>query len=102
MIRSQRTRLLMLASLSLLTTLLALGGIGKGSPVPWRAISSAATNWLTTWTWPRVSSGNVATHRQAEAKSSRLTSCSPSRHEKARKTGLFHESNQAQALLSLP
>ncbi|MDH0625708.1 hypothetical protein N5C38_24325 [Pseudomonas chengduensis] len=31
MIRSQRTRLLMLASLSLLTTLLALGGIGKGS-----------------------------------------------------------------------
>ncbi|WP_417704060.1 hypothetical protein [Pseudomonas sp.] len=31
MIRTQRTRLLMLASLSLLTTLLALGGIGKGS-----------------------------------------------------------------------
>ncbi len=31
MIRTQRTRLLMLASLSLLTTLLALSGIGKGS-----------------------------------------------------------------------
>lgn len=31
MIRTQRTRLLLLASLSLLTTLLALGGIGKGS-----------------------------------------------------------------------
>jgi len=31
MIRTQRTRLLMLASLSLLTTLLALGGVGKSS-----------------------------------------------------------------------
>ena len=31
MIRTQRTRMLMLASLSLLTTLLALGGIGKSS-----------------------------------------------------------------------
>ncbi|MBZ9667232.1 hypothetical protein H3221_021060 [Pseudomonas sp. LMG 31766] len=31
MIRTQRARLLMLASLSLLTTLLALSGIGKGS-----------------------------------------------------------------------
>jgi len=31
MIRTQRTRLLLLASLSLLTTLLALSGIGKGS-----------------------------------------------------------------------
>ena len=31
MIRTQRTRLLMLVSLSLLTTLLALGGIGKSS-----------------------------------------------------------------------
>lgn len=31
MIRHQRSRLLVLASLSLLTTLLALSGIGKGS-----------------------------------------------------------------------
>ncbi|AEB58151.1 hypothetical protein MDS_2120 [Ectopseudomonas mendocina NK-01] len=31
MIRSQRSRLLLLASLSLLTTLLALSGIGKSS-----------------------------------------------------------------------
>ena len=31
MIRTQRTRLLMLVSLSLRTTLLALGGIGKSS-----------------------------------------------------------------------
>uniref|UniRef100_A4XVH6 Uncharacterized protein n=1 Tax=Ectopseudomonas mendocina (strain ymp) TaxID=399739 RepID=A4XVH6_ECTM1 len=31
MIRTQRSRMLMLAGLSLLTTLLALGGIGKSS-----------------------------------------------------------------------
>jgi hypothetical protein len=31
MIRNNRTRLLVLASLSLLTTLLALSGVGKGS-----------------------------------------------------------------------
>lgn len=87
MIRTQRTRLLMLVSLSLLTTLLALGGIGKSSAGAVARNIECSHKLAHHLTWPRVSSGNVATHRQAEANSSRLTSCSPSRHEKPGKPG---------------